>query len=84
MSVGGSKASQGRGKYFGGFSRLSSLELKIIQLVAQGKGSQTIARHLHLSFNTVEAHRGNISKIFRLCGAVIGRNQPFQVRLQYD
>lgn len=52
-------------------SRLSGRELEILKLVGEGKNSDTIARQMHLSFKTVEAHRSNISMIFKLCGAVL-------------
>ncbi len=40
--------------------RLTDRELEILQLVGEGKDSHTIAKQLHLSFKTVDAHRGHI------------------------
>ena len=41
-------------------SQLTDRELEIFQLIGRGKDSHTIAKQLHLSFKTVDAHRGNI------------------------
>jgi DNA-binding NarL/FixJ family response regulator len=40
--------------------RLTDREFEILQLIGQGKDSHVIAKQLHLSFKTVDAHRGHI------------------------
>lgn len=42
--------------------QLTDRELEVLQLVGQGKDSHVIARQLHLSFKTVDAHRGHIKE----------------------
>jgi DNA-binding CsgD family transcriptional regulator len=72
-----SRFSRGKGKNNPAVSRLSDREFAILELVGQGQSSQTIARQLHLTLNTVEAHRGNIRTIFKLCGAgFFGDHRP--------
>jgi len=41
-------------------ARLTDREFEILQLIGQGKDSHVIAKQLHLSFKTVDAHRGHI------------------------
>jgi DNA-binding NarL/FixJ family response regulator len=45
---------------------LSAREREIVQLIAEGKSNRQIAGHLHISLNTVSAHRGNIMKTLRI------------------
>jgi DNA-binding NarL/FixJ family response regulator len=45
---------------------LTAREQQIVQLIAQGKSNREIAVYLHLSLNTVSAHRGNIMKALRI------------------
>lgn len=40
--------------------RLTTRELEILQLIAEGKGNKEIANQLNLSVNTVAVHRANI------------------------
>ncbi|MCK4420589.1 response regulator transcription factor [candidate division WOR-3 bacterium] len=42
------------------FSKLTSREREILQLIAEGKGTKEIARELYISVKTVETHRRNI------------------------
>ena len=41
-------------------SRLTDRQLEILQLTGEGKDSHVIAKILHLSFKTVDAHRAQI------------------------
>lgn len=43
-------------------SRLTPKEREIIQLIAEGLADKEISRKLHISGNTVHAHRNNISR----------------------
>ncbi len=45
---------------------LSDREFEVLQLLGQGKGTGEIAKHLHLSAKTVEAHRANIKRKLEL------------------
>lgn len=45
---------------------LSDRELEVLTLIGKGYGSQQIARTLHISAKTVEAHRANIKIKLRL------------------
>jgi len=45
---------------------LTDRELEILQLLGQGKDSHAIAKQLHLSFKTVDAHRGHIKEKLNL------------------
>jgi DNA-binding NarL/FixJ family response regulator len=47
-------------------SRLTDRELEILQLLGQGEDSHSIATKLHLSFKTVDAHRGHIKEKLNL------------------
>jgi len=49
-----------RAKTTSPIARLTDRELEILQLIGRGKDSHSIAKQLHLSFKTVDAHRGNI------------------------
>jgi DNA-binding NarL/FixJ family response regulator len=40
--------------------KLTTRELEILQLIAEGKSNKEIAAHLVLSVNTVGVHRSNI------------------------
>jgi DNA-binding NarL/FixJ family response regulator len=42
-------------------SALSDLELKVVPLISQGRGTRQIAEALHLSVKTVESHRHRIT-----------------------
>ena len=42
------------------FEKLSSREREVVQLVAEGKSTKEMARHLGLSVKTIEAHRRKI------------------------
>ena len=42
------------------FSRLSPREREVLQLLAEGKATKEVARHLHVSVKTVETHRKNL------------------------
>lgn len=46
--------------------KLSDREFEIFQLIGQGKGTRDIAKQLHLSPKTVEAHRGHIKEKLEL------------------
>jgi DNA-binding NarL/FixJ family response regulator len=46
--------------------QLTDRQLEILQLTGQGKDSHTIARKLHLSFKTVDAHRAQIKEKLEL------------------
>jgi len=43
-------------------ARLTDREFEVLQLIGQGNDSHTIAQQLHLSFKTVDAHRGHIKE----------------------
>src|SRR5205823_4123206 len=45
---------------------LSDREFEVLQLLGQGKGTSEIAKQLHLSAKTVEAHRANIKRKLEL------------------
>ena len=45
---------------------LSSRELEVLRLIVSGKSNKQIAVRLHLSANTVSAHRANIMKTLRI------------------
>jgi DNA-binding NarL/FixJ family response regulator len=47
-------------------ARLTDRELEILQLIGRGKDSHAIAELLHLSFKTVDAHRGHIKEKLEL------------------
>ena len=47
-------------------SLLTDRQLEILQLTGQGKDSHTIAKKLHLSFKTVDAHRAQIREKLEL------------------
>ena len=42
------------------FSKLSSREREVLQLLAEGKATKEIAVHLHVSVKTAETHRRNL------------------------
>jgi DNA-binding NarL/FixJ family response regulator len=44
------------------FSKLTTREREILQLIAEGKGTKDIASQLHISIKTVETHRRNIKE----------------------
>ena len=46
--------------------RLSDREVEVLDLLGQGKDSRAIARQLHLSFKTVDAHRARIKEKLNL------------------
>ena len=47
-------------------ARLSDREFEILQLIGQGKDSSAIAKQLHVSSKTVDAHRGHIKEKLNL------------------
>ena len=47
-------------------TQLTDRELQILQLIGEGRDSQTIARLLRLNVESVESHRRNIQVIFNL------------------
>jgi len=47
-------------------SRLTDRELEVLQLIGEGKDSHDIAGQLHLSFKTVDAHRGKLKEKLNL------------------
>ena len=53
---------QGRGEASSPVERLTDRELEVFQLVGEGYDMHEIARQLHLSKKTVEAHRANIKE----------------------
>jgi len=55
-----------RAKTSSPIGRLTDRELEILQLLGQGKDSHAIAKQLHLSFKTVDAHRGHIKEKLNL------------------
>lgn len=50
----------GRGATEGNGSSLTSRELEILQLIAEGMSSKEIAAALHVSVRTVDSHRANL------------------------
>lgn len=50
----------------GSMENLSDREFEVLQLLGEGKGTSDIARQLHLSSKTVEAHRANIKRKLNL------------------
>jgi len=46
--------------------QLSDREFEVFRLIGEGKGTRDIARKLHLSVKTVEAHRANIKQKLNL------------------
>ncbi len=50
-------------------ARLTDRELEILQLIGRGKDSHAIAELLHLSFKTVDTHRGHIKEKLELKNA---------------
>ncbi len=53
---------QGRGETSSPVERLTDRELEVFQLIGEGYDMHEIARQLHLSKKTVEAHRANIKE----------------------
>lgn len=49
---------------------ISSKELEVLRLIADGLDSQSIATRLFISINTVESHRGHIMRKLRASNAV--------------
>jgi len=49
--------------------QLSDREFEVFRLIGEGKGTRDIARKLHLSVKTVEAHRANIKERLNLHSA---------------
>jgi DNA-binding NarL/FixJ family response regulator len=47
-------------------ARLSDREFEVFQLIACGTDTQAMARQLHLSVKTIEAHRVHIKEKLRL------------------
>jgi DNA-binding NarL/FixJ family response regulator len=45
---------------------LTDREVEVLALIGKGHGSQQIARELHISVKTVEAHRANIKSKLNL------------------
>jgi len=50
-------------------SLLTDRELEVLQLLGQAKDSHAIAKHLHVSTKTVDAHRGKIKEKLNLSNA---------------
>ena len=42
------------------FAKLSPREREVLQLMAEGKSTKEVARHLHVSAKTIETHRRNL------------------------
>jgi DNA-binding NarL/FixJ family response regulator len=55
-----------RAKSSSPIARLTDRELEILRLIGEGKDSHIIARELHLSSKTVDAHRGHIKEKLNL------------------
>jgi DNA-binding NarL/FixJ family response regulator len=55
-----------RAKTGSAIARLTDRELEILELIGGGKDSHDIAKLLHLSFKTVDAHRGHIKEKLEL------------------
>jgi DNA-binding NarL/FixJ family response regulator len=53
---------QGGGEARSAVERLTDRELEVFQLIGEGRDMHEIARELHLSKKTVEAHRANIKE----------------------
>jgi DNA-binding NarL/FixJ family response regulator len=53
---------QGGGEARSAVERLTDRELEIFQLIGEGRDMHEIARQLHLSKKTIEAHRANIKE----------------------
>jgi DNA-binding NarL/FixJ family response regulator len=53
---------QGTGEARSAIERLTDRELEVFQLIGEGRDMHEIARQLHLSKKTVEAHRSNIKE----------------------
>jgi DNA-binding NarL/FixJ family response regulator len=53
-------AQEKQGNDASAFSRLSTREREVLQLLAEGKSSLTTAKLMHISIKTVETHRRNI------------------------
>ena len=49
-------------KTISSIERLSDRELEVFQLIGQGNGTRQVARILHLSVKTIEAHRAHIKE----------------------
>jgi DNA-binding NarL/FixJ family response regulator len=60
---------QGGGEAGSAVERLTDRELEIFQLIGEGHDMHEIARQLHLSKKTVEAHRANIKEKLSLPSA---------------
>jgi len=60
---------QGGGEARSAVDRLTDRELEIFQLIGEGRDMHEIARQLHLSKKTVEAHRANIKEKLNLPSA---------------
>jgi two-component system, NarL family, response regulator NreC len=59
-------------------ARLSDRELEVFQLIGQGLKKGAIAKRLHRSVNTVEAHRANIKKKLKVRDAAELSKLAFQ------
>lgn len=55
-----------RAKSSSPIARLTDREFEILQLIGEGKDTQTIAQELHLSGKTVDTHRGHIKEKLNL------------------
>jgi DNA-binding NarL/FixJ family response regulator len=55
-----SRKSQERGTSKKGSNRLSSREVEVLQLIAEGKPNKQVATELGVSFKTVDKHRQNL------------------------
>jgi DNA-binding NarL/FixJ family response regulator len=60
---------QGRGEACSPVEGLTDRELEIFQLIGEGNDMHEIARQLHLSKKTVEAHRANIKEKLSISSA---------------
>jgi DNA-binding NarL/FixJ family response regulator len=60
---------QGGGEARSAVERLTDRELEVFQLIGEGYDMHEIARQLHLSKKTVEAHRANIKKKLNVLSA---------------
>ena len=60
---------QGGGEARSAVERLTDRELEIFQLIGEGRDMHEIARQLHLSKKTVEAHRANIKEKLSVASA---------------
>ena len=59
--------------------RLTDRELEVFQLIGEGRDMHEIARELHLSKKTVEAHRANIKE--KLAAGTTLNGKKFKVHL---